>query len=122
MTDPDTQQPLRGWRLLGSWIREQKLWRDVLTRVVAGVITAAIIYAGALLLGYLHTPELAAGALLGLGIAGGGILVAIAVGLLVSLPGRRRAGLGILARSIIAAGLMIAAAGIVAGVIVDVVA
>lgn len=121
MTDPDTQQRLRGWKLLGGWFREQKLWRDVLTRVIAGVITAAIIYGGALLLGYLHTPELAAGALLALGITGGGILIAVAVGLLVSLPGRRRAGLGILARSITAAVLVVAAAGIVAGVIIDVV-
>ncbi|WP_440709939.1 hypothetical protein [Herbiconiux sp. YIM B11900] len=120
MTGPDTQHDPRGWRLLASWIREQKLWRDVLTRVLAGVITAAIIYAGALLLGYLHTPELAAGALLALGIAGGGILIAVAVGLLASSPGRRRAGHGILARIITAAVLVVAAAAIVTGVVIDV--
>ncbi|MCS5497884.1 hypothetical protein NY547_11610 [Cnuibacter physcomitrellae] len=70
MSDEDEGAPRPWWQVLGLWLTEQKLWRDVLTRVIAGVITAAVVYAGAVLLGYLHTPEIAAGASLALGIAG----------------------------------------------------
>ncbi|QJU55161.1 hypothetical protein SCB71_19155 [Herbiconiux sp. KACC 21604] len=111
---------LRWWQLPGAWLSEQKLWRDVLTRVLAGVITAAIVYAGAVLLGYLHTPELEAGALLALGIAGGVLLVGIAVLLVASLPARRRAGRAVLGRTIAAGLLVVASIALVLGVIADV--
>ncbi|WP_368498130.1 hypothetical protein [Herbiconiux sp. A18JL235] len=110
----------RWWQLPGAWLSEQKLWRDVLTRVLAGVITAAVVYVGAVLLGYLHTPELEAGALLTLGIAGGVLLVGIAVLLVTSLPARRRAGRGVLGRAVIAGVLVLAAIALVVGVVADV--
>lgn len=75
MSEQGDDPNLRWWQLPGAWLSDQKLWRDVLTRVLAGVVTAAIVYAGAVVLGYLHTPELEAGALLTLGIGGGVLLV-----------------------------------------------
>ncbi|WP_378143721.1 hypothetical protein ACFJGV_09845 [Cnuibacter sp. UC19_7] len=112
----DDELPRPWWRVLGEWLTEQKLWRDVLTRVIAGVITAAVVYAGAVLLGYLHTPEIAAGALLALGIAGVLILVAVAAGLLTSLPSRRRAGRPVVGHTVAAVVLLAAAVGVAVGV------
>ena len=120
MSEQGDDPNLRWWQLPGAWLSERELWRDVLTRVLAGVVTAAIVYAGAVVLGYLHTPELEAGALLTLGIGGGVLLVGIAVLLVASLPARRRAGRGILGRAIVAGLLVIAAIALVAGVVADV--
>ena len=116
MSEGGEDPRLPWWQLPGTWLREQKLWRDVLTRVLAGVITAAVVYAGAVLLGYLHTPELAAGALLVLGIAGTVLLVGIAAGVLASLPARRRAGRSLVGRVITAVVLLAVAAVLAAGV------
>lgn len=120
MTGHDEEQALAGWRLVGGWLREQKLWRDVLTRVIAGVITAACIYLGALLLGYLHTPEISAGLLLALGIASGVVLTSTAIALLASVGRRHEAGRPVLGRIITAIVLVIAAIAIVVGVVADV--
>ena len=88
--------------------------------MIAGVITAGVIYAGALLLGYLNSPEMSAGALLVVGIAGAGLLVSIASALVASLPRRGREGLPRLGRGITAAFLGLAAAAILIGVIADI--
>lgn len=81
MTDPDDLS-LHWWQLPPLWLRQQKLWRDILTRVLAGVITAAIIYIGALMLGYLDSPVIKGGALLAVGLSVSALLIAAAAGLL----------------------------------------
>ena len=108
------------WGWVGVWVREEKFWRDIGARVLAGVVTAAIVYAGALLLGYLHTPEIGAGLLLGLGVFACGSLVAGSVALLSGSRSRRRAGRGVGARIALAAFLLLAAGAIAAGVVSDV--
>ena len=109
------------WELPLTWLREEKFWRDILTRVVAGVLTAAIIYLGALLLGYLHTPELGATVLLALGIAGALLLLAIAGAVLRSVL-RRPAGSPLpVGRIVVIVILGIAAVALVVGVVSDVV-
>ena len=102
------------------WMREEKFWRDIGTRVLAGVITAVVIYLGALVLGYLHTPEIGAGLELALGIAGGGVLVAIAVGLLVSVPARARTQRPFSGRIVTAVVLVLLAVALVLAVVSDI--
>ncbi len=120
MPEETTSAPTRPWRWPAVWVREERFWRDIGTRVLAGVITAAIIYVGALLLGYLHTPEIGAGLLLGFGIAGGCILIAIAAGLAVGIPARWREGRPFAGRIIAAAVLVVAAAALVVAIVADV--
>lgn len=120
MPEETTDEPVRPWTWPSAWMREEKFWRDIGTRVLAGVITAAIIYCGALLLGYLHSPEIGAGLLLGLGIAGGVILIAAAGGVLASIPARRRAGRPFLARIVTAGLLVVAAVALVVSIVADI--
>lgn len=108
------------WGWVGVWVREEKFWRDIGARVLAGVVTAAIVYAGALLLGYLHTPEIGAGLLLGLGAFACGSLVAGSVALLNGSRSRRRAGRGVGARIALVVFLLLAAGAIAVGVVSDV--
>lgn len=100
------------------WVREEKFWRDIGARVLAGVVTAAIVYAGALLLGYLHTPEIGAGLLLGLGIFACGTLVTASVAL-IRTRSRTRVGGASVGRLALAALLLLAACAIAAGVASD---
>jgi len=118
---PDESQspPVGPWGWIGAWVREEKFWRDIGARVLAGVITAAVVYAGALLLGYLHTPEIGAGLLLGLGIVGCGILGAGSLALLRSFRARGRAGMPRGSRLALAIVLLAAAGAIAAGVATD---
>jgi len=120
MPEETTPAPSRPWYWPAAWMREEKFWRDIGTRVLAGVITAAIIYCGALLLGYLHSPEIGAGLLLALGIAGGGILIAIAAGLLAGIPGRVRAGRPFAVRIVTSSVLVVAAVALVAAIVSDI--
>jgi hypothetical protein len=104
---------------VGVWVREEKFWRDIGARVLAGVVTAAIVYAGALLLGYLHTPEIGAGILLGLGIFACGSLVTASVALLRRTRSAASAGGKSVGRLALAALLLLMACGIAAGVASD---
>lgn len=101
------------------WVREEKFWRDIGARVLAGVVTAAIVYAGALLLGYLHTPEIGAGLLLGLGVFACGSLVAASVALLRGTRSPASAGGKSVGRLALAALLLLMACAIAAGVASD---
>ncbi|KQR25353.1 hypothetical protein [Microbacterium sp. Leaf151] len=117
--DIDTS-PRGPWGWIGVWVREEKFWRDIGARVLAGVVTAAIVYAGALLLGYLHTPEIGAGLLLGLGIVACAGLVAGSATLVRSARARRKAGASGGARVVLAVVLLFAAIAIATGVATDV--
>ncbi len=118
---PDTDTtPRAPWGWAGVWVREEKFWRDIGARVLAGVITAAIVYAGALLLGYLHTPEIGAGLLLGLGIVACGSLVAGSITLVRGARAGRRAGGAGGTRVVLAVVLLFAAIAIGTGVVTDV--
>jgi len=119
MPEDTTPAPTRPWYWPAAWMREEKFWRDIGTRVLAGVMTAAIIYGGALLLGYLHSPEIGAGLLLALGIAGGGLLIAVAAGLIAGLPARVRTGRPFAARITVAAVLVVAAVSLVVAIVAD---
>lgn len=92
MTARDDPPHGKAWQLPLKWLQEEKFWRDIATRVLAGAITAAIVYAGALLLGYLHTPEIGAGVLMLLGVVGAAIFGAVGFTLLSGIPRRRREG------------------------------
>lgn len=107
------------WGWVGTWLREEKFWRDIGARVLAGVLTAGIVYAGALLLGYLHTPEIGAGVLLTLGIFACGSLLAGSVALIRRARARARAGTRDAARIAIAMLLALAAGAIAVGVVSD---
>jgi multisubunit Na+/H+ antiporter MnhB subunit len=119
MPAPASEPGSPAWHRPLEWLREEKLWRDVVTRVIAGVVTAAVVYAGALLLGYLHTPELGATALLVVGIGGAVLLLAGAAAVLSSLPPRVRAGRPVVLRVAVAVVLVLAAGAVVAGVVTD---
>lgn len=73
----------------------------------------AIVYAGALLLGYLHTPEVGAGLLLALGVFACGSLVAGSIALLRAARYRSSTG-GNVGGRITLAVLLILAAGAIA--------
>ncbi|MCS5733389.1 hypothetical protein [Herbiconiux daphne] len=119
MPDDTPKPPTAVWRWPVEWVREEKFWRDIGTRVLAGVITAAVVYLGALLLGYLHTPEIGAGLTLALGIAGGGILVAIAVGVLATIPARARSERPFAGRIVTALILVVLAIALVLSVVTE---
>lgn len=122
MPDDSETPPLGPWGWVGVWVREEKFWRDIGARVLAGVVTAAVVYAGALLLGYLHRPEIGAGLLLGLGIVGCGVLVSGSVALLRSARARGRAGMPRGSRFVLVVVLLLAAAAIATGVATDLLA
>ncbi|MCS5713688.1 hypothetical protein NVV95_03875 [Herbiconiux sp. CPCC 205716] len=119
MTEPELPPPLRAWQLPGQWLREEKFWRDIGTRVLAGVLTAAIVYLGALVLGYLHTPELGAGLALLLGLAGSAVLLLVAIVLVSRMPARRRSGRPVALRLVVAVLLVLGAVSLAAAVIAD---
>lgn len=116
--DTDIPRP-SPWGWVGAWLREEKFWRDIGARVLAGVLTAGIVYVGALLLGYLHTPEIGAGLLLTLGILACGSLLSGSVALLRHARARARAGTRAAARIPIAVLLLLAAGAIAVGVVSD---
>lgn len=116
--DTDISRP-SPWGWVGTWLREEKFWRDIGARVLAGVLTASIVYVGALLLGYLHTPEIGAGLLLALGILACGSLLAGAVALARSARSRRKAGANGTARILLAVLSVLAAVAIAVGVLSD---
>lgn len=113
--DTDISRP-SPWGWVGTWLREEKFWRDIGARVLAGVLTAGIVYAGALLLGYLHTPEIGAGLLLTLGVLACGSLLAGAVALARS---RGKAGANGTVRIFLAVLSVLAAVAIAIGVLAD---
>ncbi|MBB3158109.1 hypothetical protein FHS07_001805 [Microbacterium proteolyticum] len=119
MHDDTDVPPLSPWGWVRTWLREERFWRDIGARVLAGVLTAAIVYAGAVLLGYLHTPEIGAGLLLALGIFACGSLLVGSAALL--RHARRRAVAGESgAGSIVAAVLLVCAVVAIAiGVVSD---
>jgi apolipoprotein N-acyltransferase len=119
MTEPELPARVRAWELPGQWLREEKFWRDIGTRVLAGVITAAIVYLGALVLGYLHTPEIGAGLALLLGLALSAALLLVAIALASRLPARRRSGGAIALRLAVAVLVALAALSLAAAVIAD---
>jgi len=119
MTEPELPPAVKAWQLPGQWLREEKFWRDIGTRVLAGVITAAIVYLGALVLGYLHTPELGAGLALLLGLAVAVVLLLVAIVLGSQLPARRRSGGSIALRLAVSALLALAALSLAAAVVSD---
>lgn len=75
-----------------EWFREEKFWRDVGTRTFAGMFTAAILYLGALFLGYLGAPHVAGTVSVVIGIIFIVALALCALGVLRALPRRARAG------------------------------
>ncbi|MDO9396389.1 MAG: hypothetical protein Q7T71_07585 [Herbiconiux sp.] len=120
MTDPrdDEASP---WRWPGQWMREEKFWRDIGTRVLAGVVTAAVVYLGALVLGYLHTPEVGEGVTIALA---GAAAVLCALGAVAALRGvrrRTRAGRPFAGVLVIALLLALLAAGFLIGLVTDLV-
>lgn len=116
--DNDTPQ-LGPWGWVGVWVREEKFWRDIGARVLAGVLTAGIVYAGALLLGYLHTPEIGAGLLIALGIVACTSVLTGSVTLVRRARTRARTGARSAAHLVFAAVLVLAAVGIAGGVVSD---
>ncbi|WAC68999.1 hypothetical protein [Microbacterium sp. SL75] len=119
MPDITETRPTSPWGWVGMWVREEKFWRDIGARVLAGVITAAVVYSGALLLGYLHTPEIGAGLLLALGIVACGVLVTGSVHLLRSARARGRAGSSRSWHIIVAIVLLLASVAIAIGIATD---
>ena len=62
MTDKDKepaaenqQSPWYKWP--AEWRRDEKFWREVATRAIAGLIVVILGYVGAVLLGYLQKPD-----------------------------------------------------------------
>lgn len=103
------------WGWVAVWVREEKFWRDIGARVLAGVFTAAIVYVGALLLGYLHTPEIGAGLLVLLGVLACASLGSGSVALLRST--RSRASRAV--RVAVAVILLLAGVAIASGITVE---
>src|SRR4051794_40172973 len=52
--EPEGKPKQRRW--LAKWVKEESFWRDVITRTLAILISGAIIYIFALIVGYLHPP------------------------------------------------------------------
>jgi hypothetical protein len=119
MPDDTETRPTGPWGWVGVWVREEKFWRDIGARVLAGVITAAVVYSGALLLGYLHTPEIGAGLLLAVGIVACSALVTGGVHLLRSARSRDRAGISRGWLITVSMVLLLAAVAIAIGVATD---
>jgi hypothetical protein len=120
VADESEKQESSPWRWPGQWMSEEKFWRDIGTRVLAGIVTAAVVYLGALVLGYLHTPEIGAGVKIALGglavvLLGGG-----AATLLAGVPARSRGGRPVVARIVTAVLLVLVAAALVVGVATDI--
>jgi len=107
------------WRWPLQWVREEKFWRDIGSRVLAGVLTAAIIYLGAVVLGYLHTPEIGAGLLVALRLAAAALLGAIGAVLLRSVVLRSRSGRPRLGRLVASVLVLLAALVLVLTVVAD---
>ncbi|WP_291045470.1 hypothetical protein [Herbiconiux sp.] len=119
MSDDSDEKRSSPWRWPAEWMSEEKFWRDIGTRVLAGVVTAAIVYLGALVLGYLHTPEIGAGVTIALAAIAVVLLLAGVAALVVRLPSRARAGRPIAARIVVAALLVVVAVALVLGVAAD---
>lgn len=45
------------WRWPGRWIKDETFWRDIASRTFSGVIVAFCVYWGAVIMGYIKTPE-----------------------------------------------------------------
>lgn len=119
MSDDSNVKPSSPWRWPAEWMSEEKFWRDIGTRVLAGVVTAAIVYLGALVLGYLHTPEIGVGVTIALTVIAVLLLLAGVAALVGRVPSRVRAGRPIAARIVVAALLVVVAVALVVGVAAD---
>ncbi|MFB2580199.1 hypothetical protein ACEXQD_03035 [Herbiconiux sp. P15] len=119
MADDTENEARNPWSLPAQWLREEKFWRDIGTRVLAGVITAAIVYLGALVLGYLHTPEIGVGVTIVLTAAVVALLLAGAGALFAGLRARSREGRPLAGRVAGAVLLVVLAVALVAAVAND---
>lgn len=119
MAENSDERPVSPWAWPGEWVREEKFWRDIGARVLAGVVTAAIVYLGALVLGYLHTPEVGAGVMIVLVGAGALLLASSGAAILFGVRTRTRSGPRFVARLLIGMLLIALAIGLVIGGLVD---
>ncbi|RKT36914.1 hypothetical protein DEU34_1444 [Microbacterium sp. AG1240] len=121
MAENSEERPVAPWAWPGEWVREEKFWRDIGARVLAGVVTAAIVYVGALVLGYLHTPEVGAGVMIVLIGAGALLLGSSGAAVLLGMRTRSRSGAHAVGRVLIGTLLIVLAVALVIGGIVDLV-
>ncbi|WP_165817910.1 hypothetical protein [Microbacterium sp. Gd 4-13] len=119
MAQNSDEHPVSPWAWPGEWVREEKFWRDIGARVLAGVVTAAIVYVGALVLGYLHTPEVGAGVMIVLIGAGALILGSSGAAVLLGMRTRSRSGARAIGRVLIGTLLIVLAIALVIGGLVD---
>jgi hypothetical protein len=59
MTEPpaDTEPSSKPWKWPGEWVRDEKFWRDVASRVAAALIVVGLGYTFAIASGYLAAPK-----------------------------------------------------------------
>lgn len=53
----ETEPRVAPWRWPARWIKDEPFWRDIASRTFSGIFVAFVVYWGAVIMGYVKTPE-----------------------------------------------------------------